>query len=83
MTRLQAQASQIERQRADLVSVYGEDAVRQIDAEINRCIIEGGSMAPIEWLYSTYHRDIPVYEYGKMQIARQLEREVKHDAARL
>ena len=78
MSRSQAQSAQIEKTRRMLTIEHGDETIRQIDAEINRCIGCGiESLSLYEWLFSRYHKDIPVYDYGKMQIRKHFEEATK------
>jgi hypothetical protein len=78
MTRSQAQSAQIENTRRMLTIEHGDETIRQIDTEINRCIGSGTeSLALYEWLFSQYHKDVPVYDYGKMQIKKHFEEATK------
>jgi hypothetical protein len=74
MTRSQAQSAQIERTRLALIVELGEDAVAEIDTEINRWIVtDTEPLALMGWLYSPTHKGLPVYDYGKMQIRKHFE----------
>ena len=78
MTRSQAQSAQIERTRLALIAELGEDAVAEIDTEINRWIVtDTEPLALMGWLYSPAHKGLPAYEYGKMQIKKHFEEATK------